>query len=191
MADINELRASLPIDQIAARLGEDPDAVRQAVDVALPALLGGLRANADDPGGEASLVEALDQHDAQVATPPVDLADVDEQDGQRITAHIFGAQQDQVVQQLGATGAGSGLVQKLLPILAPIVLSYLAKQMGAKGGAAAGGGVLGSILSSILAGAAQGTGGPSGSSGSSGSSGGLGGILGDLLGGLLGGGRKG
>ena len=188
MTDLDDLRASLPIDQIAARLGEDPDDVRRAVDVALPALVGGLKANAEDPGGEASLVQALGQHDARVATPPVDLADVDEQDGQRITAHIFGAQQDQVVQQLGSTGAGSGLVQKLLPILAPIVLSYVAKQMGAKGGAAAVGGVLGSILSSVLAGATQGNGSSEGAS--SGSSGGLGNILGDLLGGLLGGGRK-
>ena len=186
MADLDDLRTSLPIDQIAAQLGEDPDDVRRAVDVALPALLGGLQANAQDPGGEASLAEALGQHDAQVATPPVDLADVDEQDGQRITAHIFGAQQHQVVQKLGSTGADSALVQKLLPILAPIVLSYLAKQVGAKGGAA-GGGVLGTILSTILAGAAQGSG---GTSRPSSDSGGLGGVLGDLLGGLLGGGRK-
>jgi hypothetical protein len=185
-SDLDELRASLPIDQIASRLGEDPDDVRRAVDVALPALLGGLRANAEDPGGEASLAQALGQHDTSVATPPIDLGDVDPQDGEKITAHIFGAQQDQVVHQLGSTGVGSSLVQKLLPILAPIVLSYLAKQMGAKGGAA-GGGVLGTILSSILAGASQGTGGSSRSS----SSGGLGDILGDLLGGLLGGGRKG
>ena len=184
MTDLDELRASLPIDQIASRLGEDPDAVRRAVDVALPALLGGLKANADDPGGEASLAEALDQHDTAVATPPIELADVDEQDGERITRHIFGAQQDQVVQQLGATGAGSGLVQKLLPILAPIVLSYVAKQLGTRGGAA-GGGILGTVLSSILAGAAQGT------SSRSSSSGGLGDILGGVLGGLLGGGRKG
>ena len=112
-------------------------------------------------------------------------ADVDPQDGERITAHIFGGHQDQVVHQLGSTGAGSSLVQKLLPILAPIVLSYVAKQMGAKGGAA-GGGVLGTILSSILAGAAQGTGGSSRSQ----TSGGIGDVLGDLLGGLLGGGRK-
>lgn len=185
MADLDDLRASLPIDQIASQLGEDPDAVRRAVDVALPALFGGLQANAADPGGEASLAQALDQHDTEVATPPINVADVDPADGERITAHIFGAQQDQVVHQLGATGAGSGLVQKLLPILAPIVLSYVAKQMGAKGGAA-GGGVLGSILGSILSGAAQGSGGSSRSSGS----GGLGDIVGDVLGGLLGGGRK-
>lgn len=185
MADISELAASLPIDQIAQRLGEDPAAVRRAVDVALPALVGGLEANAQDPGGEASLAEAVGQHDASVATEPVDLADVDPADGEAITRHIFGDQQDRVVAQLGSTGVSSSLVQKLLPILAPIVLSYLAKQMGAKGGAlggAAGGGVLGSILSSILAGAAQGT--------SGGTRAGAGSVLGDLLGGLLGGGRK-
>ena len=186
MTDLEELRASLPIDQIASRLGEDPDAVRRAVDVALPALLGGLHANAEDPGGEASLAQALGQHHEDVATPPIDLGDVDPADGEQITRHIFGAQQDQVVQQLGATGVGSNLVQKLLPLLAPIVLSYFAKQMGAKGGAL-GGGVLGTVLSSILSGAAQGAG---GSSRSSGSSGGVGDIFGDVLGGLLGGGRK-
>ncbi len=184
MADINELLATLPIDQIAAQLGEDPDDVRRAVDVAVPALLGGLEANAADPGGEASLSEAVAQHDNDVATPPVDVNDVDVADGQKIAAHIFGANQDQVVSQLGSTGVSSGLVQKLLPILAPIVLSYLAKQMGGKSGAA-GGGVLGSILSSILGGAASGAGTPSAAGKGAGS------ILGDLLGGLLGGGRKG
>lgn len=186
MAGINELAASLPIDQIAAQLGEDPAAVRQAVGVALPALVGGLNANAADPGGEASLLEALGQHDAGLVSGQVDLDAVDTADGARIAHHIFGAEQDQVINQLGATGASSGLLKKLIPILAPIVLSYLAKEMGAKGGAAAGGGVLGSILSSILAGAAQGAGGSSQASG-----GALGGVLGDLLGGLLGGGRKG
>ena len=41
MADIRELAASLPIDQVARQLGDDPDDVRRAVDVALPALVGG------------------------------------------------------------------------------------------------------------------------------------------------------
>ncbi|UUZ60033.1 DUF937 domain-containing protein [Nocardioides sp. B-3] len=93
MADINELLSTLPIDQIASQLGEDPDEVRRAVDVALPALLGGLEANAADPGGEASLAEAVAQHDNDVATPPVDVNDVDVAEGQKIAAHIFGANQ--------------------------------------------------------------------------------------------------
>jgi hypothetical protein len=182
MTDIRQLAASLPVDQIAQRLGEDPDEVRRAVDVALPALLGGLEANTQDPAGEASLVEALAQHDEDVATEPIDVDDVDVDDGQRIARHIFGAQEEQVVSQLGSTGVSSSLVQKLIPILAPIVLSYLAKQAGAKGGPLSGG-VLGSVLGSILGGAADGTSGSSRSTGA--------GSLGDLLGGLLGGGRKG
>lgn len=184
MADINELLSTLPIDQIATQLGEKPEDVRRAAGVALPALLGGLEANAADPGGEASLTEALAQHDNDVASEPIDVNDVDVADGQKITAHIFGANQDQVVNQLGSTGADSGLVAKLLPLLAPIVLSYLAKQVGGKSGAL-GGGVLGTILSSVLGGAASGAGTPSSAGTSAGS------IIGDLLGGLLGGGRKG
>ncbi|MEZ5096934.1 MAG: DUF937 domain-containing protein [Nocardioides sp.] len=54
MSDLDALLAALPIDQLAAQLGEDPVAVRQAAGVALPALLGGMQANAQDPGGEAS-----------------------------------------------------------------------------------------------------------------------------------------
>ena len=173
---LDELAQSLPIDEIAARIGEQPDDVRRAVDVALPALFGGLQANAADPGGAESIAEALGQHDAEVASRPISLADVDPADGERITAHIFGAQRDEVVNRLGSQGASSDLLRKLIPILAPIVLSYLAKQAGGRGGSA---GILGTILASILGGAAQGTSG-------SGSGGGLGGVLG----GLLGGGRK-
>ena len=180
MADLDDLAASIPIDQIAERLGEDPAAVRQAVDAALPALFGGLQANAQDPGGAASLEKAVGQHDPAVATAPVNIDDVDPADGQAIARHVFGAQQDEVVARLGGVGGSSDLIAKVIPILAPIVLSYLAKQTGGTGG-----GMLGSILSQVLTGAAQGSGG-SRSSGSA-----VGSILGDLLGGLLGGGRKG
>lgn len=182
MSAVDEIAANVPIDQLAAALGEDPAAVEQAVYAALPALLGGLEANAQDPAGEASLADALSQHDNGLAFAPVDLSQIDLNDGARITSHIFGANEDQVINQLGGVGGGSGLVAKLLPLLAPIVLSYLAKQMGQGGGA--GGGVLGSILGSILSGAAGAAGGSGGSGG-----GGLGG-LDDLLGGLLGGGTK-
>jgi hypothetical protein len=181
MSEVDEILDSLPIAQIAAELGEDPQAVEQAAAVALPALLGGMQANAQDPAGEASLAAAVGQHDETLASGPVDLASVDVDDGEKITRHVFGDQQDAVIRQLGGASS-AGLVKKLLPILAPIVLSYLAKRMGAKGGATAGGGILGSILSQILAGAAQG-GGRAGAP-SAGS------ILGDLLGGLLGGGRR-
>ena len=59
MAAIDDILQSLPIDQLAQQVGADPQEVQQAAQAALPALLGGLHANAQDPGGASSIVEAL------------------------------------------------------------------------------------------------------------------------------------
>ena len=47
MGDINEeLRQTIPFDQLAARLGASRDEVERATELALPALLQGMNANA-------------------------------------------------------------------------------------------------------------------------------------------------
>lgn len=200
MAAVDEILQNLPIDQLAQQVGADPQEVQQAAQAALPALLGGLHANAQG-GGASSIVEALGQH-----TGEVDPAQVDQADGEKIASHIFGSNQEQVYSALGGTGASSGLIQKLIPILAPIVLSYLANKV-LKGGGLGGGtttqqtpsptdqnaqggpGSLDSMLQDVLGGAlgggtAQQTPAPQQQQQQSG-----GGIL-DVLGGLLGGGRR-
>lgn len=48
MYDYNELLSNLPIDQLANQVGENPAAVQEAIQNALPALLMGLGANAQD-----------------------------------------------------------------------------------------------------------------------------------------------
>lgn len=191
--DINEILGQLPVDQIAGQLGVDRGEAAQAVELALPALLGGMEANARDEAGASSLVNALGQHDDglidAVASGDRRIDEVDTDDGGKIVSHVFGDQQDQVVSKLGAAGGGKdGLIAQLLPILAPIVMSYLAKKVmggGSGGGAPSGGGGgidLGGILGQVLGG---------GSSGGSSGAGSAGGIdLGGLLGGLLGGGRR-
>ncbi|RTL62028.1 MAG: DUF937 domain-containing protein [Pseudonocardiaceae bacterium] len=183
MSPVDEILSQIPLSDLAAQLGTDEATAEQATRQALPALLGGIQANTDDPGGASSFAQAVDQHSSSLIDGGVNLNDVDTNDGQKIVSHVFGANQDQVINQLSLGGAGgSGLIGKLLPLLAPIVMSYLAKKMGggaAAGGAAAGGG-LGDLLGGLLGGG--GSGGQAG--------GGLGGGLGDLLGGLLGGGRK-
>ncbi len=190
MSDLDQLLANLPIDQIGAALGEDPQSVQAAASAVLPALLGGMQANAQDPSGALSLLDALTQHDNDLADDPSDFGRVDSADGEKIASHVFGDQQDQVINQLGASsGVASGLIRKLLPILAPIVLSMLAKKMrsgGASSSATAGGGqgdILSSVLEQVLSGAAQGAGGGS-------SQANAGSIISDVLGGLLGGGRR-
>jgi hypothetical protein len=180
---VQEILGNLDIATLAQQVGADPGDVEAAAAKVLPALLGGVQANAQDPGGEASLAAALGQHQDDLATGTIDTTQVDPVDGQKVAAHIFGSQQDQVVQQLGATGVSTGLVEKLLPLLAPIVMSYLAKKVTGSGGGALAGGVLGGVLSQVLGGgASQASGGSSSNP--------MGDILGDVLGGLLGHGTK-
>jgi len=138
MGSYDEILDQVPIDQLAGQLGVGSDEVRQAAENALPALLGGLQANASDPAGADSLLRALSDHQGSING----LDDVDEQDGRAIVGNIFGGSTDQVVNQLGGLGGSSGgLVQKLLPILAPIVMSWLANKMGQGGlGGMLGGG---------------------------------------------------
>ena len=199
MSEIDEILNQVPMDQVAAALGVDQSEAEVATRTAIPALLGGMQANAADPAGAASLTSAVADHDTSALG--ADLDQIDTQDGQRIVQNVFGDQTSDVVARLGGAtpGAGGGLIQKLLPILAPIVMAYLAKKLqgagagstsaaatddpmgglggmlGGSGGAGAGG--LGDVLGSVLGGGVAGAG-----------SGAQGGGIGDILGQVLGGG---
>ena len=193
MSAVDEILSSVDLDQLAQQVGAERVEVEQAARTTLPALLGGLQANAADPSGARSLTEALGQHDASLVEGGVDLAQVDPADGERITQHIFGDNREQVVSQLGGVGGteSKGIVARLLPILAPIVLSWLAGKVlgggsGQQPGTAADSpsgaqGGLGDVLGQVLGGATRGS-----------QSGGVdtGSIISDVLGGLLGGGRR-
>ena len=176
MAAVDDILQNLPIDQLAQQVGADPQEVQQAARAALPALVGGLHANAQDPGGASSIVEALGQHDDDLLDGGVDLGQVDQADGERIASHIFGSNEEQVYSALGWPRRRGGLVKRLIPILAPIVLSYLANRVlrVAVGWAAA---AAGHTAPSPTDSSAQG--GP----------GSLDSMLQDVLGGALGGGR--
>jgi len=213
MSQIQELKARLPIAQIARQAGVDRADAERALDAVLPALLGGMRANAEDPRGAASLEAALAQHhgalDARLGDGD-DLDGVDTADGERIVQHVFGPQTDQVVSALGGAGGGAlgDVVRRILPIVAPIVLAWLAERLFSRGGASAQapGGAASRDQAPQRSGAnpfANGDGGAGRGSLPTPSSAGRrqeqhrqepsssGGGLGDLLGGILGGGRGG
>jgi len=219
MSDIDDLLAQVPMGQVAGQLGVDEREAATATRSALGALLGGLQANAQDPGGAASLQEALGQHGGEL-DDGVDVGSIDTDDGGKIVDHIFGDSRDQVVDRLSNAdtaqgglggmlgGKGGGLLAKLLPLLAPIVMAWLSKKLaggldggrtapadvGSGGSEGSSGGGLGDILGDVF-----GPGGRPRADGGSSSpapaeqpadSGGTGG-LGDILGDLLGRGRKG
>lgn len=162
MSDFSELLDQLPIDQLAQQVGASPEEVQRAIGNAVPALLMGLDANAQDPAGADSLLGALGQHSPGLLSG-LDLSQIDTTDGAKITHNIFGANEDAVVSQLGGAGGGDSLIKKLLPLLAPIVMSWLAgKLMKVDQGqgrpadtGAGGGGILGQILGQVLGGGAS------------------------------------
>ena len=198
MSEIEEILSQVPMDQVAAVLGVDRSEAEEVTRTAIPALLGGMQANAADPDGAASLMNAVEQHDTTALG--ADLDQIDTQDGERIVHNVFGEQTPDVMARLGGAtpGEGSSLIQKVLPIIAPIVMAYLAKKLqgatgggtaaaaddpmgglggmlGGAGGAGAGG--LGDVLGSVL-----GRGGATGRAGSA-QGGGIRDILGQVLGG--------
>ena len=176
---VEEILGQLPLPQLAAQLGVDPQAAAQAAAAVIPSLIGGLQHNADQ-GNEQAIAGALVQHSSSnlFDSGSVDLNSVDAADGAKIVQHIFGDQSTQLAHAIGQkTGASGTLVNQLLPILAPIVLAYLAKKLtGPSSAGGAGGGILGNIPGSVL-------GGQTGTQTSSG-----GGMLGSILGGILSGG---
>ena len=108
MSALDDILGALPADQISQQVGASPDEVRTAAAAVLPALLGGLQANAGDPSGAGSILQALGQHDDDLLTGGADLSAIDEQDGTAIASHIFGDQQDEVVNRLGGLPAVGG-----------------------------------------------------------------------------------
>lgn len=193
MAGLDDIISQIPIGDLAKKLGVDEATANQAVQKALPALLGGMRANAEQGGGQ-SLEKAVDKHSAALVDGGVDLDEVDTDDGSKIVKNVFGSSENQVAAALGSTGGAAGggapgggigdVIGKALPVLAPIVMSFLAKQK--SGGAqATGGGGIGDLLGGLLGGG----GGGGAAAGGAKSGGGIGDLLGGL-GGLLGGGKK-
>lgn len=193
MADLDELFAEIPTQQIARRIGAGEDEVSSAVKTLLPVLVGGLQHNAQDPGNASRIASAASTHAASgLLDGGVDVDQVDETDGSKAIAKIFGGNDTgQVASALSGGGAGnSDLINKLLPILAPIVLAYIGRKLSGGQGAPQGrsdGGGLGDILGGILGGGQGGGDNPLGSILGSVLGGDKGGPLGEILGGLLGG----
>jgi hypothetical protein len=177
MSDLDGLINLIPIGDIAKQLGIDESVAKAAIAVAVPAIVGGLAANAKDEDGAKSLEKALGKH----KNASTDLKDVDSADGAKIVKHVFGDKQDKVVAAVASKSGGpdiGAIVAQILPIIAPIVLAYVAKQfLGGQSAAtsekadspASSGGGIGDLLGGLL----------SSKEGQD--------VVGGLLGGLLGG----
>lgn len=116
------------LEQISQQLGTDTGTAQQAINAALPALVGGLASNAQQPGGAEGIQQMLGSHGGILGSLGSILGGGGAADG-GILGQVLGQHQPAVqdgVQQ--ASGLGSDQTRKLLMMLAPIVMAALAKR---------------------------------------------------------------
>ena len=193
MSEIQQLLGRMPIQQIAQQAGVQEDEARRAVEAIVPALVGGMQANAHDPAGAQSLAGALGAHQGHLDERL--SGSIDPDDGQKIVRNVFGDNTEQIARAAGGGSALGPIIQKVLPIVAPIVMAWIANKLSGRGGGAGqpqaeqqgqGGFGLDDLLGGILGGGSAQQGGQQ----QGGEQGGPLGPLGDILGGLLGGGKR-
>lgn len=141
---LGQQQGSEAVGEISRQVGADPSTVNNAIQMALPMILGQLANNASSPQGAESLNNALErdhaggglldnlgglgglifggaQQQPQQMPPQVNAGG--------ILGHIFGSGQGRVAEQVSSnTGLNMGQAAQLLMFLAPIVMAYLGRQ---------------------------------------------------------------
>jgi hypothetical protein len=136
------------IGQISQQLGTDPATTQQAVNAALPAMVGGMASTAQQPDAASGIQSLMGSHGGILGSLGSMIgAGGAAAAGGGILGQILGRHEDTVqngVQQ--ASGLGSDQTRKLLMILAPIVLGALAKRAMNHGAAQTDPGQLNDVL---------------------------------------------
>lgn len=121
-----QLRGGVP-DRLASVLDTDLRDTRRAMEVSLPALIGGLRDKTLEPDGADSLVAILDGP----AGEPIDdvegyLIDHDPRLGAGLLDQVFGSRGETALTSLGkASGLGTKLLAQVMSMLAPVAAGWL------------------------------------------------------------------
>ena len=117
------------MQQISQQLGTDPGTAQQAVNAALPAMVGGMANTAQQPGGASGIQSLLGSHGGILGSLGSMIGAGGAADGGGILGQVLGRHEPAVQQGVQqASGLGSDQTRKLLMILAPIVLGALAKR---------------------------------------------------------------
>ena len=116
------------IAQISQQIGADPTQTRDAVQSALPMIVGGMAGTAQQPGGASTIQGLLGSHGGWLDNLGSLIGGGGAADG-GVLGKVLGGHQSTVengVQQ--SSGLNSDQTRKLLAILAPMVLAFLARR---------------------------------------------------------------
>lgn len=143
------------LQSVAGELGISPQQAQSGAAALLPAILGGLKKQAQvQAGGDEGLGGLLGKLggggllDNVLSSQPTDVGL-----GNNVLGQIFGSKdvsRTVAAQAAGSSGLDPALLKKLLPIVAMMAAGYLAKQGGGARSAASGG--LGSLVGGLLGG---------------------------------------
>ncbi len=146
------------LQSMAKELGISDGEAASGAAALTPAILGGLKKQAQSGGGLAGLGGMLGQLggggllDSVLSPEPTDVSK-----GNDVLGQIFGSKDVSrtVAQSASAqSGVDAGVLKKMLPMLAMMVAGYMAKHSAAAGASqdGAGGGGLGGLLGGLLGG---------------------------------------
>lgn len=126
------------VGQISQAIGADESTTNNAIQAALPMLIGGLARNTQSEDGAASLLNALNKdHDGSVLDNLGGFlgGGAAASIGSAILGHVLGGRQGQVEQGISsASGLDMSKVGPLLAMLAPVVMGALGKANQQQGG---------------------------------------------------------
>lgn len=136
MKILQEQLGAQAVQALQKQTGGDSGQIQQAIQGALPMILGGLAKNTQKSGGAESLWNALDKdHDGNMLDDVAGFFGTGQaqQAGQGILKHVLGGQQGQAEKALsgfsGLSSQGSGQV---LAALAPMVMGMIGKMQSQK-----------------------------------------------------------
>ncbi len=152
--DLNALMSTMlsseSIDSLGLKAESTPDEVRSVLGNALPLLLNGASAQANNQETASGFLGALQQHAQDDASNVGSfLGGVDMDDGAKIIGHLLGgnmgAQTQAVAQQSGVSQAKTG---NILSAVAPLLLTLLGQQ--AAGNSSNNSAGIGSLMGSLM-----------------------------------------
>lgn len=117
------------IEKISGHIGQDPITTTEAIDSALPMLVGALSHNVRDDGATSLSATVEQHHDGEILSDVAGYVEfADPREGERVLDYLLGTHQDAAARALGArSGLDRTQASTLMVTLAPVLLGAIGK----------------------------------------------------------------